>query len=128
MPKGRDEQGKYADRCPHTYEMPLYMKREPGVGFVAGSDTSEEAAHSMKDKARRARAKVFARIRQMREFGGTRDEVEVALGMAMQTVSPRFVELEAQGAIRKNGQKRRTRQGRLANVYVAVEYLPAEES
>jgi hypothetical protein len=54
-------------------------------------------------------------------FGATCDEAELALGLAHQTCSARFNQLRVElGKIRDSGERRPTRSGRKAAVYVAT--------
>lgn len=52
--------------------------------------------------------------------GHTSDEIEVLLGWPHQTVSARLNGLERDEFIARSGRQRRTRHGRLANVYVVT--------
>lgn len=89
-------------------------------GFVAGSETSQEAAASVEDSAESMRARVKAYIGRMRSIGSTCDEVEVDLDMIHQTASARIRELFLFGEIEKAGERRKTRRNRNAEVYVVV--------
>ena len=93
-------------------------------GHVAGSDTSAAAADSVADTAGNMRRQVWRLINQRGEYGTTDDELEVLLGMRHQTVSARRRELELLDAIHKTPERRKTRSGRTAAVYVAG---PAEK-
>ncbi|HXH05393.1 MAG TPA: hypothetical protein VNI83_02265 [Vicinamibacterales bacterium] len=86
------------------------------------SDTSRAAAYSMRDRAPTVRERIYVFMRDRGAYGATRDEVEVALGLRMQTVNGRIAELKAAGLIRETDMKRATRSGRLAHVFVAVGY------
>ena len=88
-------------------------------GHVAGSDTSAAAADSVADTAGNMRRQVWRLINQRGEYGTTDDELEVMLGMRHQTVSARRRELELLDAIHKTPERRKTRSGRTAAVYVA---------
>ncbi len=88
-------------------------------GYVRGSDTSKGAADSMEDAAPFLRGKVLAHIRMSGSRGATDDELEVALGLSHQTASARRRELELLGQVMKTMQRRKTRSGRTAGVYVA---------
>ncbi len=85
-------------------------------GFVAGSDTSEEAANSMIGPAQAWRQKVYDLVKA-RETGYTCDEIEAEQGWPHTTVSARLRELELRGLLIKTPEKRRTRSGRKARVY-----------
>lgn len=98
------------------------MSDEPYNGeapFVAGSDTSEAAARSLKDRMT-LRRKVWEFIATKGQDGATDDEVEAALKMRHQTASARRRELVLQDAVRDSGQRRRTSSGRQATVWVAA--------
>jgi predicted transcriptional regulator len=100
------------------------MSDQPRLPFngepphVAGSDTSEDAAHQMRASAASLRAKV---LRVLTERGpSTCDEVEVALNMRHQTASARIRELAIAGRIVDSNVKRRTRSKRKAIVWAIV--------
>lgn len=84
----------------------------------AGTDTSAAAAESMKTKAPLLRDRVLESIRARHSEGMTCDEAEVALGLSHQTCSARFNELVARSEIVDSGNRRPTRSGRKAIVYV----------
>lgn len=91
------------------------MRRFPAEpGFVAGSDTSEAAAESVRLDAGEMRARVLGYIRRV---AATCDEIEVALGMRHQTASARIRELALLGRIVDSGIRRQTRSGRFAVVW-----------
>lgn len=96
-------------------------KKKPYNGeppFVAGSDTSEGAAESMKASAASLRAKVLGHITSAES---TCDEVEVALGLRHQTASARVRELALMNKIVNSGKRRKTGSGRLAIVWRVAE-------
>ncbi len=68
------------------------------------------------------RAKVLAHIVSCGVRGATCDEVEVALRMTHQTASARVNELKGRHAIVDSGNRRPTRSGRGAAVWVKAEY------
>lgn len=82
--------------------------------FVASSDTSQAAAHSMKDAAKGLRGKVLASLGS--EVGATCDQLETFLNLSHQTVSARIRELFLMGKIERIGE-RKTRSGRKAAVW-----------
>jgi predicted ArsR family transcriptional regulator len=89
-------------------------------GFVAGSDTSEDAADSISDDVLgRMRRRIYREVAYS-PAGRTCDEIEVILGLSHQTASARLRELELTGWVEPTPQKRRTRSGRLAHVYRVV--------
>jgi hypothetical protein len=85
-----------------------------------GTDTSNAAADSMIDHVGRLQGEVIDQIRQRHLHGATCDEIEVALGLAHQTVSPRVYELHKKGLIVDSGLRRKTRSGRGAKVWVTA--------
>lgn len=95
-------------------------------GFVAGSETSQEAAESMHQSAATLREQVRLFI-SFAENGATCDEIEQAMGLSHQTCSARCSELKRQGRIvtsldAETGKvvKRPTRSGRSAAVYFVL--------
>ncbi len=96
--------------------------------YVSGSDTSREAAESVRVDARTYRGMVLAYLRGRGREGSTTDEAEVALGLRHQTCSPRFRELADAAFIIETARKRKTRSGRNAKVYVAIEFVEAEHA
>ena len=90
--------------------------------FVAGSETSEEAAKSIKPSSLRSKVASMLRLRGL--FGSTDDELEVSLGLRHQTVSARRRELVLLGKAIDSGAKRVTRSGRKATVWIACEEAP----
>lgn len=87
------------------------------------SDTSREAAEAIKPKAAILRARCLAVIEAAGAEGATCDEVEAATGLLHQSASARVRELVQLGAIGPNGDRRQTRSGRSAQVYVTAQYL-----
>lgn len=92
--------------------------------YQRGSDTSREAAEKVSNSAG-IRAMVLAHIKAEGRAGATIDEVAIylsdALGrmVAPGTASARVKELEDAGAICKTPERRKTRSGRNAVVYLA---------
>lgn len=77
-----------------------------GVGFSGrppsnGDPNSDEAADAIAATAGKKRAEVLAAI--VARGGATEREIEEATGLGGNTVRPRLVELERDGAIRKAG-------------------------
>lgn len=102
---------------PHTPE---------GVGFVKGSDTSEQAAQHVAKRVETLRLRVFRAIQLCSganepeaKLGMTCDEVEHALEMSHQTASARIHDLAKQERIFDSGLRRKTRSGRNAVVWIA---------
>jgi predicted ArsR family transcriptional regulator len=82
------------------------------------AQASREAAESITDKQRLYRV-ILAHLERV--GSATCDECEEYLGMRHQTASARIVELRAKGLITPTGEKRKTRSGRNAVVYVVAE-------
>jgi len=89
----------------------------PGLPFIKTSDTSVEAAQSMRTRAPDLRELVFSYFKRHRG-GLTCDEVEALSGLSHQSASPRIFELAKAGRIVDSGKRRRTRGGRGAVVYI----------
>lgn len=94
------------------------MTRAP---FVAGSETSEAAADSMEDSVLTYERMVFQFIHARAARGATSDECQVALGLTHQNGSARVSTLAMRGAIVRTEEKRKTRSGRGAFVYISKE-------
>jgi len=86
--------------------------------FEKASDTSYAAALSLGGGRSTLRERVFRHILRCGSVGSTDDEVERALDLRHQTVSPRRRELVLLGAVVDSGRRRRTSSGRTAAVYV----------
>ena len=95
---------------------PLYDDDLPA--HVADSDTSVEAAESMTLLAPKLRDLVAAELRRRGGWGATNDELEEHMDIKHQTLSPRVRELVQHGKVKDSGQRRRTRSGRFATVWV----------
>lgn len=87
-------------------------------GHVKGSQTSKDAAESMKESAGSLRKRILAYIRTL-PSGATCDEIELSLGLRHQTASARIAELKHGGKLKSIG-RRPTRSGRQADVMVAA--------
>lgn len=95
-------------------------------GFVAGSQSSEEAAASMKESAASIRHKIWSYVANS-PGGKTCDELEAELYLSHQTASARCTELKSLGYFiplrdEITGEKirRKTRSGRNADVHISV--------
>ncbi len=80
-------------------------------------ETSAEAAESVREVSGRLRRRVFEAI-ECSTVGATDDEIEVWLGLPHQTVNARRRELVLLGRIVDSGDRRQTRQGRRAKVWI----------
>ena len=89
-------------------------------GFVAGSDTSEAAAASIDAGSMREIA--YKAIQHSGLHGMTSDELEMTIGMRHQTASARIRELAMNGRVFDSGQRRQTRSGRKAVVWLAYRF------
>jgi hypothetical protein len=87
---------------------------------VKGSDTSRAAAESVAFDAKHLRAVVFNHILGSGSVGMTCDRVEEIMDGRHQTISARIRELRNEGRIVDSGQRRPTRSGRQAIVYLAT--------
>lgn len=95
------------------------LRREPGaVPFVRDSDTSIAAARSMAAHAPRLAREVYRLVEQAGGRGITCDEAEAVLQLPHQTISARFRDLALAEQITDSGDRRETRQGRKARVYI----------
>lgn len=73
----------------------------------------------MESRASALRAYILAALRRRRGAGATCDELETALRLSHQTVSARLRELALAREVVTTDQRRATRRGRKARVYVA---------
>lgn len=93
----------------------LYRGTPPHVA----TDTSLDAAVKIKKSVRTLRSMVLAGIRACGDYGATDFELENGLGLIHQTLSARRRELVLLGSVIDSGQRRHTRGGRTAIVWVA---------
>jgi len=85
-----------------------------------GTETSREAAKSQSPKKTEAdKLRILAFVNGCQD-GATRDEIEVHLGMRVNTINPRVNELVAQGKLSDGPDKRLTRGNCKAGVLRAV--------
>jgi predicted transcriptional regulator len=96
--------------------------------FVAGSDTSYEAAMSMIDEAGTKRERVRRFFERRGEFGACDFELEAYLGLGPNTARPRRRELELEGAVVRTPARRETPARKWAHVYVLARFAPADEA
>lgn len=82
---------------------------------------SEEAYAAAQPKASRLREQVFAHVKEAGRRGHTTDEIEALMDRAHQAISPRIWELHRSGRIRPSGERRTTRAGRNASVWVVAD-------
>jgi len=81
-------------------------------------DTSTQAAVSVRGKAATLRQQVYEHLHSKGRYGATDEEMQDALEMNPSTQRPRRKELETNNQITDSGQRRRTRSGRNAIVWV----------
>ena len=86
----------------------------------SGGDTSREAAGTVRADAGRLRQAVLAFILGRGADGATDAEIQAALSLAGDTERPRRWELQRASLIADSGQRRRTRTGRKAVVWIAA--------
>lgn len=82
-------------------------------------DPESVAAHKTGDKLR-DRMLAFEFIRSRGEHGATADEFAASIDRQLNQVSGRFSELKRDGKIVASGEKRPTRNGSAAKVYVVA--------
>lgn len=83
-------------------------------------DTSHAAADSIRHVSGELRQRVLRHILTQRNHGATADEIQQALGLLPQTVTPRCFELRKMGLIERTAVTRPTISGRQAYVYQAT--------
>jgi len=83
-------------------------------------ETSRQAAEQIKHVAGNLQSKVEQHIISCGARGATDDEIQVALNLGPQTQSARRRELEQQGRVKDSGERRNTRKGRKAIVWIAA--------
>lgn len=84
------------------------------------TDTSKAAAERIRKDAPRLRRLVYEYIAARGQAGTTDQECQEALNLASNTQGPRRIELTDSGHVRDSGQRRPTRSGRGAIVWVAT--------
>lgn len=91
----------------------------PEAPYAVRSDTSREAATAIRPHAKTLSEKVFRWIEAKGHAGATCDEVEVGMDLLHQTTSARIRFLVIDGRLRDSKQRRRTRTGKAAAVWIA---------
>ena len=99
----------------------LFTAWEPEPPSVAGSPTSVAAAKEIEPVSGALRRQVYAFLRERGRTGATDEEMQDALAMSPSTQRPRRIELVQAGHVRDSGDKRKTRSGRLAMVWIVME-------
>jgi hypothetical protein len=85
--------------------------------FQKHSDTSRDAAESMRPTAATLREAVFNYLFGRGSDGATDEEIQIDLDMAGNTERPRRRELQEAGKVRDSGMRRTTKTGRQAVVW-----------
>ena len=98
---------------------PRRVRASTSLPFAPGSDTSREAAEKAEGTAEAGRARVLSLLR--RQGPMTLQQIEDALGWNGNTVRPRRKELEAAGLVVDSGKTAKTKAGRDAVLWEAVE-------
>lgn len=93
--------------------------------YVSGSDTSQAAAESITADLPRLEALVYKLIATSGLQGRTDDELEAATQLAHQTISARRRSLVLKGRVCDSGQRRQTRSGRRATIWILGTAPPA---
>lgn len=86
--------------------------------YQPDSETSREAAEAIIPKVGTLRHQVYTFIESQGTSGATDDEIQLGLGMNGNTVRPRRGELAQKRLIVLSGEKRKTKSGRNAVVWV----------
>lgn len=94
-----------------------------GLPYEKPSKTSKKAARSMVAHAPNQRQRIWEFIHEQGGQGATCDEVEAALDIVHPSCSTRILELRRMGRVEFAEERRKTRSGREAEVYVALEPL-----
>ena len=92
--------------------------------YIAGSQTSEAAAHAIRPSASTLREQVLAAIRASGLRGLTDAEGEALTGIDGSTYRPRRVSLHEDGLIIDLGERRKTESGRSSVVWYATKGQP----
>jgi hypothetical protein len=95
---------------------------EPMPPFQAHSTTSQSSARAIAPDARSLREQVYALLKREQLFtrGLTDEEIAFRLSMNPSTERPRRIELQRAGLVIDSGERRKTKSGREAVVWVAV--------
>lgn len=91
-----------------------------------GTRTSRAAALDIDNSRYRQCDQIHAAVLGSALAGMTREEIQKATGLSGDTVRPRVLELLEAGRLVNAGELRRTSSGRMAEVLLAVEAMPAE--
>ena len=105
---------------PSTSPDPMRLPLIPPARRKSPAGTSDAAAHRIAGHAAKQRADALAVIVGAGALGATDAEIETAIGIRAQSVSPRRGELRALGLVVDSGRRRPTPRGCLAAVWVAA--------
>jgi hypothetical protein len=89
--------------------------------------TSDAAARGIAGQAPTDRGRIHVFLHDRGPYGATDDEGEYVLGIQPQTYTPRRGELVGLGLVVDSGERRKTRNGRAAAVWVTREHAPTKE-
>jgi hypothetical protein len=92
-----------------------------------GVITSDMAAAQIVPASGQIRGYIYDYITSRGPLGATSQEVETALGIVAQTVTPRVLELRKMGLVYPSGEFRPTRSGRKAQVWVTCSPEPSQK-
>lgn len=95
---------------------PAPVLRDLPLPYQRNSETSRLAAESSRPRAPTDRATILEYLLAQGERGATNEEISDALGIKLQTVCPRVLELRQADQVVSAG-RRATRSGRLAEVW-----------
>ena len=87
--------------------------------FQAHSDTSRDAARAVKPRLNSLQLRVLDELKACKSWGATDEELQLILKLNPSTERPRRIELVEKGLARDSGNRRKTRAGRYAVVWVA---------
>lgn len=104
---------------PQAQQVPFdFSARAP---YRRGSDTSRQAAEEIKPKSSTLRGIVYGFLVARGAQGATDEEIQDGLAMNPSTERPRRIELIDAGLAQDSGTTRKTRAGRSATVWTAVQ-------
>ena len=99
----------------------LFDDEPPNKPKHNGTVTSHLASESVKCAVERQQERILEFIRARGQRGATREEIELSLRMAGNSVRPRCSELLKRGTINLSADKRPTHAGRDAQVLIVCE-------
>ena len=98
-------------------ERPIVNVESPARA-VTVQETSVDALESVREIASGIRARVMSFIKDRGDHGATDQEIQDALGLGAQTQTPSRRNLAKRGEVVDSGEKRLTRSGRKAIVWI----------